>query len=475
MRSEDLRPINRRDFLRLGGAGLAGAVLFGTAGGSVLARRGEAITTASDVVFVWNDVLLEALLRDDQKIKPQREQGGVTRASRAAAIVHAAIHDAVNGVERRITPYLVRDRAPAGASPKAAVAGAAHATLRGLYPSQSATFDNKLAQYLASLPASGRDSGVEFGKVVGRKLLTARQNDGRNSPNQSDPPYQEKLFPGEWRRDPIAPVDDQIPPLTPGWGSILPFTLDYGAQFRPAPNHPLTSGDYRNAFDEVRVEGNANSHVPPNDKTKIANFWSYDDKRGTPIRLYNQHVRKILADHPLATTGSVLHIHARIFALVNLAMADAGIACWDAKYFYNFWRPIHGIRRASEDGNPDTAADQTWKPLGRPNGPVPNTTPPFPAYPSGHSTFGTAMFAMLRKAYKGDNAITFKLTSEDAPGFERTFATFSKAIEENGRSRVLLGVHWAFDDPSVGAPDIGGRLLGQRIADYIWPRFLQWI
>src|SRR5215207_4622716 len=166
MRSEDLRPINRRDFLRLGGAGLAGAVLLGTAGGRVLARGGEAITTASittasDAVFVWNGVLLEALLRDDKKDKLQREQGGVTRASRAAAIVHAAIHDAVNGVERKITPYLVRDRAPAGASPEAAAAGAAHATLRGLYPSQSAKFDNKLAQYLASLPASGRKSSVE--------------------------------------------------------------------------------------------------------------------------------------------------------------------------------------------------------------------------------------------------------------------------------------------------------------------------
>jgi hypothetical protein len=269
-------------------------------------------------------------------------------------------------------------------------------------------------------------------------------------------------------------VDDQIPPLTPGWGCIRPFTLDYGAQLRPAPYHQLTSGDYRNAFDEVRVEGNANSHVPPNDETNIANFWSYDDRRGTPIRLYNQDVHKIPADHPLATTGSILHIHARIFALVNLAMADAGIVCWDAKYAYNLWRPIHGIRGAEEDKNPDTAADMTWKPSGRPNGPNPNTTPPFPSYPSGHATFGTAMFAMLRKAY-GDDAIKFKLTSEDAPSVERTFDTFTEAITENGHSRILLGVHWRFDDPSAGGPDIGGCVLGQKIADYIWDTFLKWV
>lgn len=423
----------------------------------------EEETTLSDAAFFWNAVLLDALLRDDRKPKPQREQGGVPRASRAAAIVHAAIHDAVNGVDRRYTPYLVQDRAQRGASPDSAAAGAAHTTLIGLYPSQRADFDAKLAEYLGSLPADGRDLGVRFGTAVGNALLLARQDDGRNSRNQGDPPYLEKPTPGEWRRDPIAPVEDQIPPLASGWGSIRPFTLDYGPEFRPVPYPLLTSDDYRAAFDEVRNEGRNRNRSE--ETARIADFWSYDDRLGTPVRLYNQHIREILTQRPRPAAPTTLHTHARIFALVNLAMADAGIGCWDAKFAYNLWRPIHGIRRADEDKNPNTNADPNWIPLGRPRGPVPNTTPPFPAYPSGHSSFGAAAFGMLRKVY-GNDSTSFTLTSEELPGVERIYNTFTQAINENGRSRIYLGVHWNFDDTR-------GRTLGQKVTDHIWPDFLR--
>lgn len=440
-----------------------------------IVREVEAITP-SDAAFVWNEVLLDALLVDDRKDKLQREQGGVTRASRAAAIVHVAIHDAVNGVERKLSPYLVQDRAPAGASIAAAAAGAAHATLSGLYPSQRATFDTKLAQYLGSLPGgTGRDSGARFGTAVGNTLLMARQRDGRNQP---DPPYLEKSTPAEWRRDPIAPPEDQIPPLTPGWGSIRPFTLDYGPQLRPGPYPPLNSSNYTSAFREVRDEGNVNSHNPPDEKTEIANFFAADDKLGTPVRQYNQHTREILTQRPIVDgvdPAPTLHNHARIFALVNLAMADAGIGCWDAKYAYNLWRPIHAIRRADEDRNPNTTADTSWRPLGRPRGPVPNTTPPFPAYPSGHSSFGTATYAMLRKfTSANDRPFSFTLSSFELPDVRRSYdnliATSDLAIRspinENGRSRIFLGVHFIFDDRA-------GRALGEQVADHIWPNFLR--
>lgn len=428
--------------------------------------REEEVATTSDAAFFWNDVLLDALLVDDQKPKPQREQGGVTRASRAAAIVHAAIHDAVNGVNRRFAPYLIQDRAPAGASIEAAAAGAAHATLSGLYPSQrtqGAKFDDKLDEFLKPIPDPGRVLGAQFGRMVGNALLLARQHDGRN---QSDPPYLEKPTPGEWRRDPIAPLADQIPPLTPGWGSIRPFILDYGPQFRPVPYPLLTSGEYRAAFDEVRREGDAEAHKPPTEKTEIALFWSYDDQLGTPIRLYNQNVREILTQRPRPATPptTILHVHARILALVNLAMADAGIGCWDAKFAYDLWRPVEGIRRANEDNNPNTTPDPNWKPLGRPRGPGPNTTPPFPAYPSGHSSFGTATFAMLRKVYGSDN-VSFTLTSEERPN-GRNYTTFTRAIAENGQSRIYLGVHWQFDNTR-------GQALGQRVADETFNNFLR--
>ncbi|HEY0603795.1 MAG TPA: vanadium-dependent haloperoxidase, partial [Herpetosiphonaceae bacterium] len=358
----------------------------------------------SDAAFFWNDVLLEAMLTDSRiPIATNREQDGPTRHARAAAIVHVAMHDAVNGVSRRFLPYLIQERAPSGASADAAAAAAAHATLTGLYPSQTATlFDPKLIQYLNSLPAGpSRDQGVQFGTEVGYMLLMARQQDGRNLP---EPPYLEKPTPGEYRADPIAPAE---PVLTPGWGAIRPFTLSYGAQLRPVPYPLMTTGAYTTAFNEVKTRGSVTAHTPPTEETEIAQFWSYDDLLGTPVRLYNQHVRSILTEHPRSAPSAattILHVHARIFALVNLALADAGIACWEAKYAYNFWRPIHGIRHATQDNNPNTAEDGTWRPLGRPRAPQPNKTPPFPAYVSGHSSLGTAAFAMLRKVY-GTNTI----------------------------------------------------------------------
>jgi hypothetical protein len=457
-----------------------------------------AAVVPTDAAFRWNQVLLDALLVDDKKPRTQREQGGVTRATRAAAIVHAAIHDAINGVDRRNTPYLVQDRVSASASIEAAAAGAAHTTLSGLFPSQKTqgtNFDAKRDEHLTSLlqtlPADVVNRGFQFGTFVGNVLLMTRQHDGRNTPNEGAPPYLEKTTPMEWRRDPLAPTDDQIPPLTAGWGSIRPFTLDYGPQFRPDPYPPPNSNSYTNAFIEVRNKGRNRNREE--ETARIADFWSYDDARGTPVRLYNRHTGEILTKRPADPDSPAdLHFHARIFALVNLALADAAIGTWDAKYAYNLWRPVHGIRLADKDPNPSTQPDPSWKPLGRPIGPldnagqrVLNTTPPFPAYPSGHSTLGTALFGILRKALKNRD-FNFKLTSEERGGMERSYTTLrilneepnptslmKSPIDENGWSRIYLGVHWAFDDRSVGGSRIGGRWLGNQIADYIWPNFLR--
>jgi membrane-associated phospholipid phosphatase len=181
----------------------------------------------------------------------------------------------------------------------------------------------------------------------------------------------------------------------------------------------------------------------------------------------------VLAGSPLTGSGaSALHKHAQVLALVNLAMADAGICCWEAKYRYNVLRPFQGIREGFAAGNPGVITDVLWLPLGRPGPPAgstgptafpESTTPNFPAYVSGHSTFGTATFAMLRKIY-GTDTVPFQLTSAQT-GTTRSYASFSEAHDENGRSRVFLGVHWSFDDQE-------GQTLGQRVADHIWDRSL---
>jgi hypothetical protein len=281
-----------------------------------------------------------------------------------------------------------------------------------------------------------------------------------------------------------------------GWGRVRPFLIQSSTQFAvPAPP-AVTSGDYAFAFREVYNKGRNTSPAPPLGRTvdeqDIGLFWSYDYKRGTPIRLYNQHAVQILSQEPEAPqVASPLHHHARMLALINLAMADAGIACWESKYRYNYWRPFQGIRLVDgagnpirdaagnpirDDGNPNTTHDRTWLPLGGPGGPRPNVTPNFPAYVSGHSSFGAAMFGMLRKFF-GTKPFPFTLTSEEVanarryadrrdPATNAIITSWTQAIDENSASRIYLGVHWR-RDYTRGTP------LGQQVADFIWPSFLR--
>jgi hypothetical protein len=282
------------------------------------------------------------------------------------------------------------------------------------------------------------------------------------------------------------------PPLTPHWGSVQLFLLDDISRVRPPAFPDLSSGDYAFAFDNVRDKGSANPPPPSeggrtDDETNIALFFAYDDKLGSPIRSYNQHAFQILRQEPnVPTVGSVLHRHARMFALINLAMADAGIACWDAKFDqppgYHIWRPYQGIRRAGEDPNPRTDPVRGWLPLGRPRAtdnegnPVEHTTPNFPAYVSGHSSFGSANYAMLRKFF-GTKQFPFSLSSEEVENRRRyadktdpqtglRITSWDQVIEENSASRIYLGVHWRRDHTE-------GRPLGQKVSDYIWDRFLR--
>jgi membrane-associated phospholipid phosphatase len=435
-----------------------------------------------DPVLFWNDVALDAALADSRAEVPA--QAGPTRTSRAMAIVHAAIYDAWNGVERDYEPYLVHARAPRRASGDAAVARAAYVTLAALYPDQRAVFREAYLEHLIEIPnARGETQGIAHGDRVARRILHARRHDG----SQTDPAYAPGTDPGQHRPDPLNP-DQGF--LTPGWGEVRPFAIPSADAFA-APAFPeLTSVEYAAAFNEVRVKGALDAEVSDrdgdgnwdrtDDQTEIGIFWGYDHRLGTPVRLYNQAARVVAMQE-----GNSVSENARLFALLNIAMADAGIAAWNTKYEQNIWRPVVAIREADLDGNRATVAEADWQPLGAPANfgdppgfagnrgvgdadPDPDGgtdfTPPFPAYSSGHATFGAAAFGILASFY-GTDAMGFELYSEDS-GTTRRFDSFTQAKTENDQSRVFLGVHWSMDCKA-------GHDQGVAISDFVFAHYLR--
>jgi hypothetical protein len=422
-------------------------------------------------VLDWNEILLQANADDHTFGSP--EQGGPTRSSRAMAIVHAAIFDAVNSIEPTAKPYLAQ-KPGKGASIDAAVATAAHDTLVALYPSQADVFDEAYEDYLIDIPkSSSKNKGVEIGRYVANKILQARKNDG----SDFEVPYVPTGAPGNHNVDPINPGQGF---LGPSWGMVIPFGLSSIFEIETPPPPALDSAEYAMAFNEVKEFGGDGVTTPTSrteEEREIGLFWAYDGtkKIGVPPRLYNQ-IARVIADQK----GNTEVENARMFALLNIAMADAGIVCWNIKYTDKLWRPILGIRNADNDGNDGTVQDDVWMPLGAPNSNNPgadNFTPPFPAYTSGHATFGAALFGILKRFY-GTDEIAFTFASDELNGVTtdnqgnvrplspRTFPSLSAAAMENARSRIYLGIHWQFDaDEGVNS--------GYAIADDVFDNVLQ--
>jgi len=453
----------------------------------------------------WNEVAVDASGRDHTPVSPAAnlaffddaagarisgdhvfgEQLGPIKAARAMAIVHMAIFEAVNAVEGGYTSAIRLPAAPPRTSVEAAMAQAAHDTLAALYPSQTAIFDGNLADDLAALksgPAVQR--GLAVGGEAAATILAIRAEDGSD---QSEPHIGVDYLPGDepgaWRQDPIS---HHTLALGANWSDVRPFVIETSYQFRIPPPPALSSRAYAKAFEEVKRLG-GDGVVTPTERTEeqtfIGTFWAYDGTPSlcAPPRLYNQIAMQIASDK-----GTDMVETARLLALVNVAMADAGIAAWESKYYYAFWRPVGGIREADEgtgpsgkgDGNVATEGDPEFTPLGAPasnlNGP--NFTPPFPAYPSGHAVFGAALFEVLRRFYDTDD-VAFTFVSDEFNGVTkdhdgnvrplrpRTFASFSQAEQENGQSRIYLGIHWSFDR-SEGIAQ--GRNVGRYVYDYLY-------
>ena len=436
---------------------------------------------SADAVLDWNAVALEAQANDHTpSIVAKADQGGPTKSARALAIVHAAIYDAVNSIDQSYTPYLVTKTFSKIASIDAAVAQAAHDALVALYPSQKTMFDTALRESLADIRNGVSETlGRSAGRFVARAILAARQTDG----SEITVDYTEGTAPGEHRVDPLNTGQGY---LTPGWGDVDGFAIQSTSEFLPPPPPELTSEEYAAAFQEVKDYGGDGVTTPTlrtAEQTEIGIFWGYDGRPelGAPPRLYNQIARVIAIQE-----GNTEIENARMFALINIAQADAGVVAWDAKYDHNFWRPVVAIREADEgtgpsglgDGNAATEGDPNWRPLGAPgsNGGV-DFTPPFPGYISGHATFGAAVFETLANFYGRDD-ISFSFTSDEfngvttdaqgnvRPVVTRTFDSFSEAAAENAQSRIYLGVHWSFDATE-------GIRSGNAIADYVFSNILQ--
>lgn len=442
--------------------------------------------TARKEIRRWNQIAINASGLDHTAVAAGEnrvfgEQFGPLRASRAMAIVHIAMFEALNAFDQNFRSYTGLSLTTPKTSKTAAIAQAAHDTLASLFPSQKATFDSQLAGDLNGI-ADGRKktSGIIFGQQEAAAILSLRAFDGsQQAERRVGIDFLTSNQPGKWRQDPISLI-----PLALGclWGDVTPFALQSGSQFRVKPFPALTSAEYAVAYNEVKRVGGDGVITPTErtaDQTQIGIFWAYDGTPSlcAPPRLYNQIAVQI-ADQ----MGSDDVQLARLLALVNIAMADAGIAVWESKYFYNIWRPVTGIRESElgtgpsglGDGNSATVGDKTFSPLGAPasnlNGP--NFTPPFPAYPSGHAGFGGALFQTLRNFY-GTDQIPFTFLSDEfngvtrdrngnvRPVVQRSFATLSQAEEENGQSRIYLGIHWSFDKTE-------GIAQGRRVADYVF-------
>jgi hypothetical protein len=442
------------------------------------AQSTESAHGARDAVLHWNTIMLRANANDyDPSLVPAPDQKGPGKTARAFAIVHAAIFDAVNSIDGSFTPYLTRIKSARGASLEAAVAQAAHDTLVALFPQQRAMFDGALEDAIEDIPPWPARKGIEVGQTAARNILAARANDG----SQADQTYAPIPLPGYHQPDPLHPNQGFLGML---WGSVTPFALTSSLQF-PAADFVgvdpqtrlawLNSAAYTAAFDEVQELGSKNSASRTADQTEIGIFWSYDGSPqvGTPPRLYNQIARKIAH-----LQGNSQVENARLFALINLAMADAGITAWEAKYRYQFWRPIVGIRGAASTGNPATIADPNWEPLGAQadNGSGTNFTPFFPSYVSGHATIGSALFQTLRRYYCTDD-IAFRFQSDEFNGVTRDqtgvvraprtreYANLTQAELENHDSRIFLGVHWRFDQDQ-------GLKIGREIGNFVIDNYL---
>ena len=395
---------------------------------------------AADPIAAWNQISEDA-------VKTAGHPPPV--AALDFAIVHLAIYDAVESIEARSEPYYTRVPGATG-SLVAAAAKAGHDTLAGLFPAQSAVLNAAYTNFLAANGVDPLDPGTAVGAQTAANMLALRANDGRFPPNP--PPFLGNTAIGQWRPTPSllgGPPTTMAPGLTPWVATVRPFTLRSDSQFRVNPPPKLTSDLWADDYNETKTVGSLTSAIRTAEQTEIGYFWADSG----PVLW--QNALRYISDNYLHDTGD----SARMYALAETAMADAQIACWDSKYFYNFWRPITAIRLGDQDGNPATQVDPDWQPL--------INTPNFPEYPSGHADISGAVSHMLRLFF-GRNELTFQMTTTNAlaPQKTRTFTRFSQAEQEVINARVYVGIHYRNSDVTAAEQ-------GRHVANWVFRHTLR--
>ena len=385
------------------------------------------MTARADVIADWNDKVVTAGVKASQAPFVH---------TRSAAIVHVAMFDAVNSIDRRYTPYRVQSPAAPGTSRETAAAAAAHFALVRLYPDQAKDFDSFYQTSLTTVPdGQPKSNGIQLGEAVAAEILALRAKDGANAPNSYRPYTVAGIY-----------VPTALP-VASSWGQVTPFALKEGSQFRPAAPISLQGNQWAKDFEEVKKMGGKTGSGRTGEQTDIARLWEH-----TGPGLHNPVARQLAA-----TKKIDLLDNARLFALYAVAMADSYVAVFDAKYTYNFWRPVTAIRNGDIDGNDATEREPAWEPF--------IATPMHPEYPCAHCINSAAGAAIL-EAFFGDAVPPFSLTSPTAPGVTRKFSRLSDYVSESINARVYDGVHYRTSG-EVGAA------MGRKVGEYAVQNFLK--
>jgi hypothetical protein len=394
----------------------------------VLAILVVPVCAAADVVTEWNEKALAAVSQAKQL---------PFVGTRSMALVHTAMFDAVNSIEGRYAPYKAKVPAPPGTSPEAAAVAAAHAVLLKLFPDQNATLDAAYTASLAQIPdGGGKTGGIAVGEKVAAEILALRAADGSDAPNT----YRPTTAPGVYIVTPL-PIGSQ-------WGSVTPWVMEGGSQFRPAAPPALAGPEWARDYNEVKDLGGKKSTSRTAEQSDIARFWTI-----TGAHSWGPVVRQLAA-----ASGRSLIQNARLFALVEMAGADAYIAVFDAKYAFNFWRPITAIRNGDLDGNDATTRVPDWEPY--------IDTPLHPEYPCAHCITSAATAAVLESEFGKGPVSAITMTSPTAPGVTRRWTSIKEWADEVSAARIYGGIHYR-NSASVG------QAMGKKIGELAVQTYLK--